>query len=299
VSQGKSLSGETIYYGMEVLDNENIPKWLNYAEHTRELTGERGLLVGLAQLSLDEVKEMDLQKFTGFNDLELASYMNIIEQVRQKNPELAKAIRGVGSGIAGFVPGYQRFVAYISKQPITGKFDFSNQPETQFVDVKTYNEIYKDILMSVGVNNGSTHVFENRGIFRNPASFLSGGHKNMSLMLHGFTAAVMSEFYGAQYFIVTPVKSMHTLLAKTIPSDQMLIAGDNRNYGFAQISEKLDTKTLFEEITSEELIEKAFQNPTYAPGEVLGSEKYGFEKLHLIKIAALIELYNQTATKKE
>jgi hypothetical protein len=79
----------------------------------------------------------------------------------------------------------------------------------------------------------------------------------------------------------------------------MLIAGDNRNYGFAQISEKLDTKTLFEEITSEELIEKAFQNPTYAPGEVLGSEKYGFEKLHLIKIAALIELYNQTATKKE
>jgi hypothetical protein len=296
--QGIAPSGENIYFGMELVDEANLPKWVYYKRQTQRMTEEgRGLMHGLAQLSLEKVKQFGLQKRIGYTDAELIDYMNIVEREQQRNPVLKNAVRGVYAGTLGFIPQADgnHYVAYISKKPITGRLPFLGQPQTDDVEVKTYNEIYADILMSVGVLDGPASAYENRGIFRNPASFLSGGYKNMSLKLHGFTAAVMSEFFDdKKYFFVKPVKSMHTILAKKIPADQMLIADDSHNYGFAQLPSGLDSKTLTQVKASEDVVEKAFENPLYASGRTLGpGEEYGFEVPHLIKIKALIDLYKK------
>ncbi len=291
--------GETIYFGMELLDESSQTNWIRYKDHTDYLTKRnRGILTAYAQ---PEENYINYQEVTGYTDEEFAIYISKFKQTKQKNKNLLECIEGIGSGVVGFSPfaDGKRYVAYISTTPITGKRDFSQQPNDRFITLKMYNEIYKGLIMSVGVDGGEALGYQNRGIFRNPDSFINGGHEHISLILHACTAAVMFKFFGRKYFVVSPVKAMHTLLAKEMPKDQMLTQSPNKNYGFGRLPEKIDTKALLSDPSIGQIVEEAFNHPSYGNGALLQpGEKYGIEFLHVIKIEALLELYKEALGKR-
>ncbi len=265
--QGVATRGEPIYFGMELLDKENSPKWERYRDHTDFMACDKGLMYVLAKYALAENGSDFLQragffnpKYTGFTADELTAYMNHLKQKLQQNARTADLVRAVCMGSVHLfcLEDGSSYIAYVSKQPVTGRRPFLGQPNSRLITLKQFDEIYGDLLMCVGVYDiPGTNSYYNRGIFRNPSSFIYGGYKGISLKLHGFTGAIMSQLFENKKFLkVEPAEQMHMLLCNHIPHDQMFIdCCIDLNYGFPHRPDDF-SKTE----TSDEVIDLWFKN---------------------------------------
>ncbi len=101
----------------------------------------------------------------------------------------------------------------------------------------------------------------------------------------------MSEFFKDKKFMqVSPIHSMHVILAKTIPKDQMFINYGASNYGFPMSPDDFSNKE-----TSEEVISGWFKNPTrWASPDTLKDPGQDYSEAgHIIRLKALVDLYKK------
>jgi hypothetical protein len=62
--------------------------------------------------------------------------------------------------------------------------------------------------------------FTNRGIFKNPICIAAGGYKDLAMLLHGFSAAVVERIFPEkQYMEVSPIGSMQHILYHALERD--------------------------------------------------------------------------------
>jgi len=84
------------------------------------------------------------------------------------------------------------------------------------VNLKEFIHYYSDLIMSVGSDFSSSDHYHNRGIFRNPLSVIDNKHKGISMILHGFTAAVAQKFFPEKNYIkVSPIGSMQAIISNS------------------------------------------------------------------------------------
>ncbi len=217
----KKIGEEIVYFGVERVESDNELKWRQYAGCSDLIGGSaRGGLLKVLALSsklgvwilFDKVKDV-----TGFNEQEYIEYMNKLDAVIHSRPSVVDALEGVGEGVAGFSLSFDghHYVVYASKKPITGRFVFIENAEKCF-PLKDFYESYGNLLKSVRLqDNPDTNRYSNRGIFRNPISFIEDGSKypRISMKLHGFSAVFAKKFLkGKEYMTVRPVISMRKIL---------------------------------------------------------------------------------------
>lgn len=228
----KTQAGEDIYFGMERVDASNIETWDFYRTYI-ELFGVRsggGALFFLARKAATDIKDFDeeTRKSFGMGDEELLKFKNMLLEKGFNTRAKSKDLENIRGGVAGFnvflsTDAMPYFVVYASKKPVVGKFPLPTKTKPK--DMKEFMINYDNLIMSVG--SWLTHnkdFYQNRGIFRNPFNIVEGNFKNISLQLHGFSAAVMEKFYPERKFmIVYALPSMTNILEKNLkPGDAYL-----------------------------------------------------------------------------
>src|SRR3990167_4340761 len=201
--KGTTTGGEQIYFGMELLTLESSKYWNQYKMRTDAIISYNSFMYCALRKNLRAHPNTEILKAedTGFTNLELENFLSIIEEAKKKRPTIATLIDEIGSATSAFNtdvdpdsydgPQPDKYVAYVSKKPVTGRYPFKDMPKIGG-RLKQYIEAYDDLLMCVGVINRPGRTYENRGIFRNPISFLHASYKGISLKLHDFTAVVMA-----------------------------------------------------------------------------------------------------------
>lgn len=231
--EGITSKGEKIYFGLELLDDSNRGHWQKYAMAVDEMSADsRGYITALIPTLKNDRNHPNIEAL-GFNDEEYKNYADLLEKngfldKGTKGKQKKEALRLTRSGTAGLNFSSSKYMAYISKEPVVGKFDFSKTPQKRGVNLKQFIDCYGKILMSVGVRDGTEEGFEdsytNRGIFRNPANMVEDTYKGISLLLHGFTAAAAPLVFGNKTFMsVNPTDSMHYLLIQNFNPGEMYI----------------------------------------------------------------------------
>lgn len=232
---GITKDSEPIYFGMEKIDDSNRKDWENYVNWTQFMVNEsRGPLNIVVKFSKDKkilqnFSFSDVNKYLGFSsESEYQAYVNKLDD--RKVYENAETIRGVAVGTVGFqnfccFQSDQTYVAYISRRPVVGKFPFPNDLEIhgsgKVMTMKKYLQTYQDLIMTVAsrMDDSDPMIYQNRGIFRNPLSFIEGGHRGLSLVLHGFTAAVTKTYLNKNFMKVSPAPNMRQILENKLTSN--------------------------------------------------------------------------------
>lgn len=94
-----------------------------------------------------------------------------------------------------------------------------------FGNIEKFNDDYAHLIMCYrSLVYPFKRSYNNRGIFRNPKWILNGGYQNISLQLHGFSAAVVEKFFPAKiYMNVNALPSMAAILERNLQADDAFI----------------------------------------------------------------------------
>lgn len=228
-------SGETAYFGVEPIENpERSQAWDRYTGIVKYLGQDARGPFRIAPLS-QEFLEAVLRESWFFEDSEEArkeEFRELIERIPgHKKDQMMEAFRGCASGAEGMHTGIGDFVAYVSKNPITGLCPLPGE-DTHCSTADDFQR-YDHIVMSVSLfgnrqcPNGTDRCHEHRGIFRNPWSVLRKDYPGIGLLLHGFAATVESHRGDSTYMRVNPD-------ANRLMADMLLDAFDERDMSYAR-----------------------------------------------------------------
>lgn len=247
---------EIVYFGMERVDRYNVDNWDKYKNCTQRLTANsRGILAVWPSI-IPEIREVpfgDLKQVTGFTDeSELLDFLDKLEKVVHENKNVIVALQKIPTGLAGFYieDDGNFYVVYASKKPVTGRFPFpDNLPSS--LPLKKYYEYFGDLLMVVRSQiKPDEDSYGNRGIFKNPISFIEDGNKypGLSLKLHGFSAVVAQYISkDKQYMDVEPAPAMRRILVMNKdwkPGDLMIDGRDFFDYSQEELNKFKDLRVV-------------------------------------------------------
>ena len=229
--KGKASSGEDVYFGMELLDETNILLWHQYIRHTTFLMRyARGAIEVLSVMCQQEKREPYTDKnaqFSGFTQKEYTAYLDELEAKQFFTTKKRAVFQGIRTSISGFDGigmSAGSYMTYASKIPVTSRRIFSEMTLQEWVSIKTYNDIYGDLIMTVGSRMFlEKDFYTNRGIFRNPSSVIEGGYKNISLLLYGFSGkALKIRAPHVRFMKVAPLRVMKKIMKKNINTDDLV-----------------------------------------------------------------------------
>jgi hypothetical protein len=151
---------------------------------------------------------------------------------------------------------WKHYIAYITTNKNFSIKDHKWHPKANGLErtLKNYIKAYGDVVISVGTAIGITeegaHGFLNRGISSNPwLAFLDALHPYrrkwavLSMILHGFTAAVVAKFFPEKLRLeVRPLGSMQAIICRNLkPGDgysqpDLLELGDRTDLSTLKVS---------------------------------------------------------------
>ncbi len=219
-----TIKDQTVYFGMENIDKKNHDHWTSYAADCEFMTrNSRGIIEVLSILKEKEKVPLfsEIEEVTGFSELEYNEYMNQLKKRRG-------GIGSVASGVAGFdITNYKNcYVVYASKVPILGRFPFMPR-KNPWITLKEFNIYYDNILMTLRSVMLEGDVYNNRGIFRNPKSFVDGGYDSLSMYLHCFSANVAMLFFNKKYMSISPIPVMAKILETCLEKEDYYCGKQN------------------------------------------------------------------------
>ncbi|MDP3372391.1 MAG: hypothetical protein Q8S21_05850 [Candidatus Paracaedibacteraceae bacterium] len=198
--------GEIAYFGFEpIVDQNRSKQWVKYKKQTENYytsSANRSFFYsifasGLEPELYDEYKQwaLDLFQFNFNCDDEVGLWDLIINVPQDKAKLMAEAMSGIASGCIGLHTSIGDYIAYISKEPITGFFPLPND-SSYSPNLKDYIKDYDSLIMVVSsFEMGSNEKFQHRGIFRNPISMLRKDYKGVGVLLHAFAACARSMIF--------------------------------------------------------------------------------------------------------
>lgn len=225
VGQGMSPAGEKIYFGMEKITPANKEGLDDFSRYTERFFGPtRGIITTtLYFCSEGEKNQSTFEEFDGLKNLvgfSKPEFETFYKQLCDKSVDLKarhKRLLGIPTGPGFMFHDIGDYVAYVSKTPITEPITWKTNT------VKDYLGTTKNLIMTVGVTldvKVLPDAFQNRGIARTYFAILNGGYKNVSLPLHGFTAAVAKKFLNKKTFLVQSAPLMTEAIKKELKPDE-------------------------------------------------------------------------------
>lgn len=228
-----SSKGEIFYLGMERLDSKSRKKWKSYQNISYIFAFQHNnpLLHFFEVPTPGKIEEMTKSKEFSLREETASHYFTNVWNRIQGDEKKMRAFHD-RSGVGAFLTEKEDdYVVYASKREIKGPLSFPEEtgfslvPDEKGEKKFTLQEILDfshPIIMSVGVLLSEDEaVYRNRGIFRNPISFIEGGYEGISLDLHAFSGKVFRDMLNPQspenkkdYMVVAPAPVMHSILVK-------------------------------------------------------------------------------------
>lgn len=226
-------TGEKMYFAMESIEVFDKNKWDTYRNTAALLVngGCFNITIGsLTELGSRINDKIELKGFLAtrthpdFWTSDEQKFEKLCNKLRERkivvDSPKAKELSAIPHASNGMNVQQQTHVVYVSKSPVTGRVNFSEQSKGFGGIVETYG----DLVMSVGVT--ISDIVENRGIFRNPLSVVEGGYGAISMMTHCFTCMVVEDNRPeVKIFRVRPLKRMAELFLNSLPKDQVTVNG--------------------------------------------------------------------------
>ncbi len=248
VGQARASTGEIIYLHMQLITAENQPYWQQYIKASIDM-GYSARCAGLFPQIIRHTRKMKHQNSTqytcgsffsynksffksatGYTWQEFDAFVNALGQKGFIDTYKADVLKlnTVGSHhIEPYHDGH-RYIIYATK---TEHFDIQatklSKNPFQILPFKSYVEQYQNLLMCVTGDFNHMQYYENRGIFRNPYSVIENKHKNISMLLHAFSAAVAKHFFSQRILRIRPVSFMQQIICKTLESEDLTITGSS------------------------------------------------------------------------
>src|SRR5579863_769024 len=194
VGAGYSDAGEQMFFAMEKLDDQNAQVWENYVSIISRTGGIADQLKSLS-VYCDDQEAREYFK----DDVYKIKLMDVMCPNKEKFFLLFEGTKGGTSGfktiLAKQKKGGLTYVAYASPQPVTGLFKPKKEMGEGYPDLKTYEEAYSNIIISIGVDIQTLESpsTEHRGVFKNPLYEIYGTYKNIWLKLHGWAGAIEEQ----------------------------------------------------------------------------------------------------------
>ncbi len=227
--------GETLHLRMELITEKNSDYWDQFTQMTKWVANARfrGVLTNHVRVAGTENdwKYEDTKKVTGFTEEEFANFKEKAISFKNKKKDNLYLLENTTTGSyfmsTGSLEGESRYIVYITKNENFSIQDVS--VEFQDYSIKKYIEIYGDILISVGSDFTPTDYFHNRGIFRNPYWVFMEKYAGLSMLLHGFIAAVAELYFSEKMkMCVRPVGGMQCIIKKNLlPGEGYVEKGDD------------------------------------------------------------------------
>lgn len=249
-------SGEIAFFGFEpIIDQDRSNRWREYENRTMPYTSSsRGLFYAIFKTGVDPKLHNEYQEwlgsvgFTNTQDHRNELWNLILNMPQDKANSMAESMEGIASGCLGFNTGKKDYVAYISKEPITGFFSLPLSCLPQ--DLDAYIGAYDSLIMVMSSFDGaSNEQFHHRGIFRNPISALRKDYQGTGILLHAFAGYARSIARPENKIMhVNPNgnKKMRSLFLSAFPKVERRPGG----YGEMTVSVQ-DLVNKFESIVSE------------------------------------------------
>ncbi len=245
IGEGRAKSGEKFYLRIERVNDSNYPFWSSYLSATNKFCNSGKSVLGYLMNRIRLIDEVDGKKQFVYGDHE-----GVPDMVGMDANELQQLIDALGRG--GYYKGGERrrrnallqidsgschlitapaegnYVTFASRCREISTTDLASERDANVSDMslKDYFRQYRDILMCVGSQLSSDgKSFENRGIFRNPYSMIQKDYLGISMVLHGFTGAVVQKFFPERTkMVVRPVPSMQLIIFETLGRDDYTVA---------------------------------------------------------------------------
>lgn len=247
-------SGEPVYLTMQEISPENQAYWQQYVKASKSLAGYNSkLLVYLAERTVkvelpgvpahykfSKKYTEDLARQTGYTETEFNEFINFLGHrgfnASEKQKIYALAGNAEGSEQISLKPGH--YIIYASKIEAFSIEHIELLPENSTMTLKAFRQNYSDLLMCVSSWNSAFNSLQNRGIFKNPGcAVLDGGYRDISLLMHGFIAAVALIFLNKENITVLPVSSMQHIILKAIPEKDISFTSDEPEAEYTRAKE--------------------------------------------------------------
>lgn len=246
-AEGVAPTGERIYFAMEPLADDR-KKWERYKDEVECIVkgGYPGCYIGsLLEIAARVNDEAALKGYLATQPLSdywtsnQSKFEDLCAKLRERpmaaGSSKAKELSTIPHASDGLNVRQQTHMVYISKSPITGRFDntrYAHYPR----DFGGYMGCYGNLIMCVGSNIYQEGVVENRGIFRNPLSVVEGGYGGLAMMIHSFTCLTVEQIRpDVKSFRVRPLKKMGDIFMSSLPKEEIMvngIRGDKYDKGF-------------------------------------------------------------------
>ncbi len=235
---------EPLYLRMERLTEENASAWAHYKSNTMEIANQgRGILSYLVHMAERAIypEHDEFEKETGFTvDEHRAFEQKAIRIIKATDGKITRVLRSNAIGIRcmdtdSHTDG-MHYIAYASRTP-----DFSILNADQYiaqngVTLKNYIEAYRNVLITIGTDFTVERSFGSRGISRNPYWVVEGKYSGLSMILHGFTGAVVDRFFPEKEEMrVSPIGSMQVIISKYLLPNEGYLEQFDGNTDLAEL----------------------------------------------------------------
>jgi hypothetical protein len=303
VGAGISKAGEKIYFGLEKINNEeNARNWVRLGGGNPE---------DIVRSTIDRLREIYNHVQNNIEDQSYKSaygepqYYNTLTATLTANNDKLKSYFEVGAAETGcqgfgqmidmscnayydydtsgnfdvsYNPSGNTYVAYASKNPITGPF-FAFGLQEAF-SIQEFEDFYGDLIMYMCVRDNTPHpTITNRGNQKNPLCSINGTYKNIAFLFKGFVeSAAANYFHNIKYTLIGPNEQMAKQLNATMQTGEMFIGIDD----FHLNKYSADIYQKFPPIALSEI------------GEILHeADCYSYEECHTIKFGTFGKFYTK------
>ncbi len=245
IGEGRAKSGEKVFLKMEVITETNKPLWETYLEATKQLTLlDRSALTYAMRYTqkvcdpsggvrfVNENYE-DLVDRLGYSKQEFDAFISLLGARgffwAPENKARIKSVNNTHTGAAHLLlaADNKHYVIYASKtadfkMPRVDKNNASTEPLT----FKEYTDLYGDLLICVGAGFPDSASVHSKGMFRNPYSTIEKTHQGLSMIIRGFSGAVVQKFFPEKTTLnCKPIPSMQYMISSSLQPDDYEVSG--------------------------------------------------------------------------
>ena len=266
IGEGKARSGEKVFLRMERVTTANQPLWEKYCASTAQLTlsGRSALTFAMrsTKITTDDDGKVryvnqqydELADRLGQSKEEFDDFINLLgKNGFAWSPENRGRIQSIHNTHAGAThlllsTEVQCFVIYASK---TADFRIPQLsgivPPSRPLTYKEYVNLYSDLLLCVGVDFPDLPWAHSKGMFRNPHSSIEKTYKYLSMVLRGFSGAVLQKYFPEKATLhCKPLSSMQYMISSSLQADDYTVEGHTHEEALSTATESIQDRDIFE-----------------------------------------------------
>jgi hypothetical protein len=266
VGEGRAKSGEKIFLKMERVTDANRTPWERYCQSTAQLTRHGRSVLTFAMRGTKAIQDENgatryvneqyeaLADRLGQSREEFDDFINLLGRNgyawSQENKRRINAIHNTHAGATHLCLSTEAecYVIYASKtqdfqMPRIGDNSALSEPLT----LREYARLYRDLLICVGMDFPDRDSIHSKGMFRNPISSIARTHSGLSMILRGFSGAVVQKYFPEkQTLCCRPLSSMQYMISSSLQPDDYHVVDYSHEEALTTAEESIREGQIFE-----------------------------------------------------